>query len=108
MPSLLLAVFHTVFLFSNFENKLTCDPKWERELNSHRPEEIYQGILGEAEQRTGFASCIRCEFRYLFCRDRQNLSIECNIERGAITHPNPLISYTILPSTQQANTALGS
>lgn len=108
MPSLLLAVFHTVFLFSNFENKLTCDPKWERELNSHRPEEIYQGILGEAEQRTGFASCIRCEFRYLFCRDWQNLSIECNTERGAITHPNPLISYTILPSTQQANTALGS
>lgn len=53
---------HAALLFANFGNKLTCDPGWEGQLNSYWPEKVHQGVLGEAEQGTGSAPCIGCDF----------------------------------------------
>lgn len=90
--SLPLAFFHTQFLCADFGNKLTCDPEGEGELNSHRLEKIHQGVLGEAEQRTGSAHRVSREFCYLFRGDRQHLDVERSAMSRAVRRPNSPIS----------------
>lgn len=84
---------YMAFLFANFGNKLTCDPGREGQLNSHWPEKINQGVLGEAEQGTGSALCVGRDFLYLFCRDRQHLDVEDSTVSRAVRHLNSRIAH---------------
>lgn len=79
------------FAFVNFGNKLTCDPRWKRQLNFHWLEKIHHGVLGEVEQGTGSAPWIVCDFLYLFCRDWQHLDVADSTVSRAIRHQIPTL-----------------
>lgn len=84
------------FPFVNFGNKLTCDPGWKRQLNSHWLEKIHRGVLGEVEQGTGSALCMGCDFLYLFCRDWQHLDVaDSTVSRAVRLQIPPLLTQSL-------------